>query len=285
MKVLVTGAAGFIGGELVKRLRAKGHHEVVAWDNFSNASNDPGGVRVRDISYPIRHEADLDGIEVVYNLACANQAYSFGEPLADLNVNAVGVLQLIEALPGAHFVQASSASVYGHGPFLVGSSTKPVTPYGVAKLAAEGYVRLLAPSNAILRLSNVYGPGQSPKNPACGVIAKFIDAASSRKPLEVIEGQSRDFTYISDVLDALEAAMYWRGIANISTGRATPVFVVAQLVREAMGVDVPIAFIRGRDIDSVKYRAVPKTDGSPSGWRPKVDIYDGIRKTVKAGLV
>lgn len=280
MKVLVTGAAGFIGGELVKRLRSEGN-DVTGWDDFSAASNNPGGVLNREaVAYMILHDIDPNEFDVIYNLACNTQAMSHIMPVADMDVNAHAVRVLAEGFKG-HFVQASSVSVYGVGECRENKPTNPESYYGVSKLAGEGYLKIARSSRpdsyCILRLSNVYGPGQNTKNPNCGVIGQWMDAAVEGKPLKVIPDQYRDFTHISDVLDALVRAGVekWRGTLNIAYGKAESVERVARTI--ALKYGVPVQFIAPRAIDIVLARVVYcDMAWSKYLWHAKVPLKTGL---------
>lgn len=256
MKCLVTGSEGFIGKNLVAALKADGH-EVDEWD----VKNGDDITRNFFITHP------EDTFDVVYHLACMNQMTAADPDAAiqNLEVNAYGTRRLAEYAVDndAKFVYTSTASVYGNAeqiPTPVTAKLNPLTDYAVAKLAGEYFVQNSGADWTILRLSNVYGPHQTLDNPYCGVIGRFLEQEANGEPLTVIgDGmQTRDFTYVGDVVEHLQRAAYkcaypsdYSGrIFNVSRGRETPVEYVARSISHN------IKRIEKRPIDGVDRRCL-----------------------------
>lgn len=272
MRYLVTGSHGFIGSNLVRRLRNRGD-EVVCVDV--------------KINYPI-HEAFeddlvLDEIDFVYHLACMNQMSAVLHPFGNILANAEGT-RIVAEFCGKNnipMIYTSTASVYGQAtqiPTPVEAQMRPRTDYAITKLAGEYFVKNHAKSYVILRLSNVYGPGQTSENPYCGVVGKFIEAALDDKPLNVFGtgSQTRDFTYVDDVLDCLldERLMLGKTL-NVSRGIETSVLELASAVSEGTGRKLKLNYLTERPIDGIHSRVLK------SDYPCNTDLSEGIEKTVE----
>lgn len=242
MKFLVTGGAGFIGCNLVRRLLARGAG-VRIFDNFStgkrqniqalltsrpesNATDTRNASQRTSNAVPLEVvEGDLrdfdllkdamKGVEVVYHEAALPSVYrSIVAPNTTNQVNVTGTLNVLQAarMSGVRrVVYASSSSIYGDSPVLPKTEDilpQPMSPYAVSKIAGEHYCRsfshIYGLETVILRYFNVYGPHQDPTSEYSGVIAKFINALLDNKPLVVYgDGeQTRDFTYVDDIVEA-----------------------------------------------------------------------------------
>ena len=228
-KVLVTGGAGFIGSNLVRALQERGD-DVRVLDNFSTGFR----ANLEDLdleivegelrSYERVHNA-VRGTEVVYHLgALGSVPRSVQDPLTSNAVNVEGTLNVLLAARDEkvrRVVFASSTSVYGTNPPLPTSEDAlldPISPYGVAKLAAERYCGAFsrvyeAFETVVLRYFNVYGPRQSPFSQYAAVIPLFIAAIAAGEPVTIYgDGeQSRDFTYVDDAVAATIAVRGRRG--------------------------------------------------------------------------
>ena len=190
-------------------------------------------------------------------------------------------------------VYASSASVYGnprHLPINEDDRVSLLTPYAVSKFAGEGYCQAFYESYGVpvvvVRYSNVFGPGQDPENPYCGVVAKFIKRASERLPLELHgDGeQTRDFTYVDDVIEAtLTAALSKKAVGevfNVATGIETSVSALARLVLELYEVQVALESIDRRDIDNIRRRVLNvEKIRRTLRWIPSIPLVEGLRRT------
>lgn len=221
MKALVTGGGGFIGSHIAERLCRDGH-EVAVLDNFSTGRRENLAHLLADIrliegdiqSYERAHTA-VKGCDVVFHQAALPSVpRSIQDPLTSNAVNVIGTLNVLLAARDSgirRVVYASSSSVYGADPTLPKHEklkTVPISPYAVAKLAGEGYCRSFAQvyglETVALRYFNVFGPRQDPTSQYSAVIPRFITSClEGRRPIIFGDGeQSRDFTYISNVVDA-----------------------------------------------------------------------------------
>jgi len=220
LKFLVTGGAGFIGSNIVEELLKQGH-SVRVLDNFSTGKRDnlkefnsdiellEGDIR----SYHIVRQA-VSGIEIIlHQAALPSVPRSINDPITTNEVNVMGTLNILDAAKDAgvrRIVYASSSSVYGDNPVLPKTEDmlpNPLSPYAVAKLAGEKYCQVFSKlygiETVILRYFNVFGPKQDPNSQYSAVIPKFIKLMSNeQRPTIYGDGkQSRDFTYVSNVVE------------------------------------------------------------------------------------
>ena len=221
MKFLVTGGAGFIGSNIVRVLLEKGH-AVRILDNFSTGrrenidefKNDVELVEGDIRSYHIVKQA-VKGIEVIlHEAALPSVPRSINDPITSNEVNVGGTLNILDAAKDAgvqRVVFASSSSIYGDNPELPkheGMTPRPLSPYAVSKHAGEHYLRvfnkLYGLETIALRYFNVFGPKQDPTSQYSAVIPKFIKSIKNdQSPVIFGDGtQSRDFTYVANVVEA-----------------------------------------------------------------------------------
>jgi nucleoside-diphosphate-sugar epimerase len=304
MKVLVTGGAGFIGSHLASRLLSDGH-EVRILDNFSTGSRanvallgDAVEVVEGDIqSYERAHNA-VGGCEVVFHeAALPSVPRSIQDPLTSNAVNVIGTLNILLASRDSgvrRVVFASSSSIYGADrtlPKQEDRAPQPMAPYAVAKLAAEGYCRSFSQvyglETVALRYFNVFGPRQDPLSQYSAVIPKFITALLKREaPVIFGDGeQSRDFTYIDNVIDAnmlaAEAPDASGQTFNVACGERVSLLQLLEDLREIIGVEVETNFLEGRPGDVKHSLADISRARETLGYEPAVDFADGLRRTVE----
>jgi UDP-glucose 4-epimerase len=298
-RVLVTGGAGFVGGSLVRRLAEAGARVTVLDDLFTgrpeivptSAQLVTGSVvdeaLVRDL---------VEDASVVFHMAARNIIASTKDPREDFATNIGGTLNVLLAGRESkvdRIVYTGSTSIYGNPRSIpINEDDPPValSPYAVSKLGGELYCNAFYENYglpvSVVRYSNVFGIGQRPDNPYCGVIAKFFAAAFDGKPLQIHgDGeQTRDYTYIDDAVDAtLLAAIRPRAegeVFNVGTGIETSVNVLAEKVARAVDVDVEIAHIDRRDIDNIRRRVVNIEKARRMlRWAPQVTLSDGLART------
>ena len=301
-RIVVTGGAGFVGSRIVFQLLESGASVVVV-DDFSTGSraNLPAETRALDIIEGSVVELDrvrsaLEGADIVIHAAARNIMLSTRNPRDDFAVNIGGTLNVLMAartLGLDRVVYTSSCSVYGNPRYLPISEEEPVnllSPYSVSKFAGEGYCHAFYESYGVpavvVRYSNVFGLGQTPENPYCGVVAKFFQAAMDSQPLRIHgDGeQTRDYTYVDDAVSAtLVAAVSPRAtgqVYNIGTGRETSVNRLARVVLDIVGGHSEPEHVDVRDIDNIRRRAVNiERIRRELRWTPAVTLEDGMRRT------
>jgi UDP-glucose 4-epimerase len=302
LKVVVTGAAGFIGSHLSERLLAAGH-EVVGIDCFSDyyaralkeqnleASRSHNNFHFEEVDLV---EADLppllEGAEIVYHLAghpaVPGWAGQFDRYVRD---NIIATQRLLEALKGApikRLVFAGSWSVYGDAemfPTKESALPQPVSPYGVTKLAAEHLAHLYTQNFAIpavsLRYFTVYGPRQRPDM----AFSRFMHALGDGEKIEVFgDGeQTREFTYVSDAVEGTikaSTADVVGQVFNLGGGSRATVNQVLATLEEISGI-------------KIRRQKMPAAPGDPRhtgasinlareglGWEPRVSLREGLAK-------
>ncbi len=304
MRALVTGGAGFIGSHLASRLVADGH-EVRVLDNFSTGSrsNLVGLAASVDLvegdiqSYERAHNA-VQGCEVVFHQAALPSVpRSVQDPLTSNAVNVIGTLNLLLASRDSgvrRVVFASSSSIYGADrtlPKREDRAPMPIAPYAVAKLAGEGYCRSFAEvyglETVALRYFNVFGPGQDPLSQYAAVIPKFITALLEEEaPVVFGDGeQSRDFTYIDNVVEANLLAADAVGVSgrtfNIACGERITLNGLLEELRSILGSKVEASYLEQRPGDVRHSLADISLAREHLGYRPAVEFSDGLRRTVE----
>lgn len=304
MKILVTGGAGFIGSHLVEALVGD-KHRVRVLDNFvagklENLRAVRGKVEVQrgDCADPAVARRAVRGIEVVYHEAAVpSVARSVADPILSHRANATGTLVMLTAAREAgvgRFIYAGSSSVYGDVPTLPKRETMephPRSPYAIAKLTGEHYVRVFAALYGLetltLRYFNVFGPRQDPNSPYSGVISRFVTALL-RRSTPVINGdgrQTRDFTYVDNVVDANVRALTARGLSGQAVNVATGTRVSLRALLAALGRELKrpakarYGPVRAGDIrhSLADIRLARKL----LGYRPSVGFDTGLERTVE----
>jgi nucleoside-diphosphate-sugar epimerase len=301
MKYVVTGGAGFIGSHIVEALA--GSHEIVVLDNFSSGKSEnlegfPDGVMrvtgsISDL--PLLRET-CTGADGIFHLAAiASVAKSVDDPLATHETNLTGTLQVLLAARDCgvkKVVFSSSSAVYGDEPTLPKREDMPpvpLSPYAVSKLAGEYYCRVFSElydlKTISLRYFNVFGPRQDPNAEYAAVIPKFITRLLDNKPPLIFGdgGQTRDFVYVKDVVQANLLAMQSpiTGIFNIGSGEKIDLTALAGTLSRIM--KVPLSPVYGEqragDIrDSVSdITAVKKTLGYVSAYPLEKGLAETIR--------
>lgn len=305
MRVVVTGGAGFIGGNLVHALLGGGW-EITVIDDLSTGSMEnvhpATGFRRLDVCDPGVTEAIIAAApDVVVHLAAqVSVAASIEDPEFDRRVNVEGTRMVAEAAVAAgarRVLFASSAAVYGEPQELPLSETSPVAPavpYGASKLAAEAVLaEVCRPAGvdfAALRFANVYGPRQRAEGEG-GVVAEFASRMTAGiTPVIFGSGtQTRDFIYVADIVNAIASAAQHEGVLagpgpdgpayNVSTGFATSVNMLAEGLRVALRFPGTIEHAEARDGDVEASVLSPVKALSTFGWRAAVDLRDGLEAT------
>ncbi len=306
MRALVTGAAGFIGSTLVDRLLADGHTVVGIDDLSSGRTANLEAARAVDRFEFVQADvvdADLIGLlaqiapEVVYHLAAQiDVRRSVADPAFDATVNVVGTVRLAEAARRAGVRKvvhtSSGGSVYGVPSDYPTSETAPAdpaSPYAASKVAGEIYLNTFRHLHGMdcshVAPSNVYGPRQDPHGEA-GVVAIFINALLAGEPTTVFGegGNTRDYVYVGDVVDAFVRASGTAGAGqrfNIGTGVETSDRALHTAVAAAVGAPDEPRFAPPRLGDLARSCLDVRKAEMVLGWRPRVRLDEGLRQTVE----
>ncbi|MDQ3983323.1 MAG: NAD-dependent epimerase/dehydratase family protein [Actinomycetota bacterium] len=316
MRVLVTGAAGFIGSHLVDRLLAEGE-EVLAVDNLSSGSlanladarrSRTGKLtfqRVDVTSNALGELVKRQKPEVVFHLAAqVDVRRSVADPLHDATVNVLGTLNVLQSAAEAGTSKvvftSSGGCIYGEPDpsrlpvtedqvFL--PESLPESPYGVSKKIALDYLRYYEVVQGLdytaLALSNVYGPRQEPASEVGlegQVVAIFSRKMLAGRPCTIYgDGtQTRDFAYVDDVVSAFVAARDKGGgeLINVGSGREVSVNELYSKLAQLTGSRFEPVYAAPRPGELQRIVVDPSKAGRELGWAPQVDLDDGLKQTV-----
>ncbi len=306
-KYLVTGGAGFVGSHIVARLIADGH-TVTVLDDFSTgdeknlASIDSTNLTV--VKGTVTDTKTVSDVVkgqhyVLHQAALPSVSRSVEDPLATHHVNVNGTLNILEAAR-AHkrtvkrVVYASSSSVYGDTPTLPKAesmATQPMSPYAVSKLAAEQYCRAYYLNYGLeavaLRYFNVFGPRQEPDSAYAAVIPKFVSALLGRsKPVIFGDGkQTRDFTYVDNVVDAnlsaCQAAKAPGQVFNIACGSRVAIHGLLNMIAEILEKKREPSMKKARSGDVRHSLADISKAEEHLSYRVRVNLREGLERTVR----
>lgn len=302
MIALVTGGAGFIGSHLVDRLLADGH-EVRVLDDFSTGheKNLPDHGRLTVTRGTIADYRTVMSVMervdwVFHEAAVASVQKTVEDPLGTQKVNYQGTLNILEAARNnrvKRVVFAASAAAYGDDPQLPKREEllpTPLSPYAVDKLASEHacqvYAKLYGLETVCLRYFNVYGPRQDPSSPYSGVISIFVDRVSrGMEPVIFGDGgQTRDFVYVADVVEANLKAVTTPEAPphsiNIATESPTDLKTLLKTICRIKGVDFLPAYQPERPGDIRHSYARITAARKCLGWEPEVGLEDGLRRLI-----
>ncbi len=310
---LVTGGAGFIGSNIVEELLRRGER-VRVLDNFSTGKREnilqlqqtlaaesnhhpPLEIMEGDVrSYHIVREA-VDGVDyILHQAALPSVPRSVKDPITSNEVNVVGTLNILNAAREARvrrIVYASSSSVYGDLEVLPKTEDmlpKPLSPYAVSKLAGEKYcqvfTRLYGLETVILRYFNVFGPRQDPTSQYSAVIPKFVRLIQTgESPVIYGDGsQSRDFTYVSNVVEAnllacQQSAEELSGeVFNIAFGKRVTINDLVNAINQSLNTHVEPRYADPRPGDVKHSLANIGKARQILGYEPKIDFGEGLKR-------
>lgn len=285
MRVLVTGGAGFIGSHIAALLIERGH-EVVVLDDLSTGTraNVPGGATL--IAWGLHHLEQVGAFDAIcHQAAQPSLRRSIDDPIHDATVNILGTINVLQAAKthGSHVVFASTSAVYNPhgGVFDEDSPIMPNLPYGIAKAAAENYIRASGVSATILRYGNVYGPRQVQVGEN-QLVPHALAHLTQGKPFQIHgDGeQTRDFVYVEDIARANVYALEERarGTYNAGTGRGVSVNEVCNLL------DPTHDWQHGpRKAGEARHVALESSTAAQAlGWRAEISLAEGLKRTADA---
>jgi UDP-glucose 4-epimerase len=300
---VVTGGGGFIGSHIVEELLHR-NQTVRVIDNFStgrreNVEDFSGEIELieEDIASTPDLARHLRGADyVIHQAAIPSVPKSIIQPVPSHHANVTGTFNLLLASRDAgvkRVVYASSSSLYGDSitlPKHEGMMPNPLSPYGAQKLFGEMYCQVFTRSygleTAALRYFNVFGPRQDPSSQYSGVLSLFITAVLQGKQPKIYgDGlQSRDFTYVKNVVEANLLACTVPGIAgeafNVACGDRITVNSTLQLINKIVGMDVTPIYADPRPGDIKHSQADISKAQSKLGYNPQVNFEEGLRHTI-----
>jgi UDP-glucose 4-epimerase len=294
VRAVVTGGAGFVGSHVAEALVASGD-EVHVLDSLATGSREkiPAGAEFHEGDIRSDAGALFDELrpEVCFHLAAqADVGTSVERPDYDADVNVLGTLRVLEAARanGTHVVFSSTGgAIYGEcdGPASEDAPRRPISPYGISKLAGEEYLagwnRLFGARHVALRFANVYGPRQEASLEG-GVVAIFLERLAEGEETTIFgDGeQTRDFIYVGDVVTAVLAAVEQDGgVFNVGTGVETSVNELHAVCRRVTGIDREPSYAEARPGDVRRSVTDPSLAARELGWRPERSLEDGLRLT------
>ncbi len=302
MRILVTGGAGFIASHVVDAY-VKDGHEVVVLDNLSFGTREFVNPKARFYEVDIRNKKEIETIfkkekpEILnHHAAQISVRESVADPLNDAQINILGFLNLLEAgrkngLRKVIFA-SSGGVVYGEAEKFPTAENylplNPLSPYGVSKLTSEYYLKFYHKTYDIdylaLRYANVYGPRQNPHGEA-GVVAIFtLKLLKGETPIINGDGlQTRDYVYVGDVVEANKEALISSGIGafNIGTSRETNVIEIFDNIKKLIGINIGASHGPAKSGEQKRSCLDADLAQKALGWKAKVGLKDGLKKTVE----
>jgi UDP-glucose 4-epimerase len=293
-RVVVTGGAGFIGRHVAEAYASRGARVLVI-DDLSGGSEPLEGSLLRTDTIDVADPEVVSSIRafgpdlVVHCAAQVSVARSVREPAFDRRVNVTGTALVVQAAEATHarvVFLSSGGAIYGESNGATEATPPaPASPYGRHKLEAEGLVREAGGGHGILRLANVYGPGQRPGLEG-GVVAIFSEQLRQGLPI-VIHGsgqQTRDFVHVDDVVAAVLAAgaATINGTWNVGTGIATSIRDLLLTMAAIAGRSPQVVEAPRREGDVTSSRLSSELIRRDLGWEPKVRLADGLRGVLQS---
>jgi len=301
MKILITGIAGFIGSNIGEKLAED--HTIIGIDNLSNGKKN--NVENSKIEFHQLDILDLNALQkickgidiILHQAALASVTRSVKDPMATTQANIIGTLNVLLAARDSgvkRVVLASSSSVYGDTPTLPKKEDmglNPLSPYALSKMANEIHAKqfydLYGLETVCLRYFNVFGPKQNPNSEYAAVIPKFITKILRNEKL-VIYGdgmQTRDFSYVEDVIQANSLAMNapknaCGKVFNIAGGKTITINELVEKINKLLNKKIKPSYDKPRPGDITHSYASIELAKEYLGYKPKYTVEDGLKETV-----
>ena len=298
MKILVTGGAGFIGSHICDALLKNGH-DVMVVDNLSSGRHENLAEGIKLYRLDIRSDesralvGQIAPDVIVHTAAQISVRESMDRPDVDADINVLGLINLLRGIANPAATQvvflSTGGAIYGEQESFPAKEDHPILPtsfYGLSKRVGELYLDLWSRTTGLtvtcLRLANIYGPRQNPHGEA-GVVAIFCQKLLKQE-LPVINGsgeQTRDFTYVGDVAQAVAAVVEKRvsGTFNIGTSIETSINQLSKEIVNALGVKVNIGHAEAKPGEQLRSCIDPRHAANSFGWKSSVSLSQGIKLT------
>lgn len=286
-KIILTGAAGFVGSNVARKLLEHGYM-IACFDDlrFGNEKNS-GDIEFIQEDFNNIPQRLLDEADILIHCATSNIIYAMDKPIETFQNNATNTIKLFKKFKGK-IIYTSTASVYGQADVIPTPEDAEIrlnNAYDQSKYIAELFLQQRG-NYTTVRLSNVYGPNQRPDNPYCGVMGKLIHCSLNYQPIK-INGhgtQTRDYTYIDDVVQAIMLAIIkpaQNTEINIATQQENDILSLINIIRRLTNKTIISTHIESRKIDGITRRALDISKAKELlSWQPEVTLEEGIKKTI-----
>lgn len=285
--ILLTGACGFVGSNIAARLISDGY-KCQHIDNLSFGNKENFKGNFSKIGFESLSESFLSAFDILIHCATTNIIYAMDHPVETFQNNATNTIKLFQKFKGK-IIYTSTASVYGQADILPTPEDAEIrtnNSYDQSKYIAELFLQQRG-NYTTLRLSNVYGINQRPDNPFCGVIGRLVDNILNDKPINVNgQGtQTRDYTFVDDVVDAVITAIIHKEALNteinIATGIETSIMGLMEIISDYAEKNPLYHHVGVRKIDGILRRCLDiKKAQELLGWKPNTSLEEGIKKTI-----
>jgi UDP-glucose 4-epimerase len=287
--IIVTGAAGFIGSNIVKKLHQERGADLIAIDNllFGYKKNVPDGIQLLEEDFeniPYRCKPK----DTLIHCATSNIIYSMKNQVETFKNNALKTMRLFRTFPGK-IIYLSTSSVYGNPdavPINESSEIRLTNAYDTSKYIAEVYLEERG-NYTVLRLTNTYGENQRPENPYCGVVGRLIGCSLTGETFHINNDgtDTRDYIYVQDIVDAVIRAFDRTATnteMNLGTGAETSVNELVGRVEAVSGKTIKRTNQPGREIDTISRRCMDTRKAQYYlGWVPATPLQNGLIKTFR----